>query len=630
MNDRHTTGFAGPRVGSRTETADLRFGGASSGPSIPFRRPLFWIGLVSFFLLFADLGSYALIEGEAMYAEIAREMRVSGDYITPHLNGTRHFDKPAFLYWLIALSQGLLGETESAARMWPVLATWGTIFVVAGIGSSLYGSTASRLGALVFAACTGPHIFGRLAMPDGILCFWIALAVLGYVRGYPREGDPTGWRRLMFASLGFAALTKGILGLGLGSAVIGLHVLLGGGLRRFLTWDLVAGVLLTLLVAVPWYGALGIRNPDFFGYFFIREHLLRFTGQRYPRDECLSLPVFLAFTYVWTFPWLAFLPPALVRGFKRLRLEGLRKSPDLLPLVWIFVVLGLFSASQSRLEYYALPCLPAFALLMGKYWEELSRDTAQDRSRKAAGIALGILTVLLAMAALAAMIILGPQKEVIFHAFQQNYPDAGWVEGPVQLSILDRIHFPTIATLLGTAVCMGLATAALFRGRTVWSVRILAGMMIPVFLLIHWGFRVMEPYHSTRAMAEIVRQAATPDHIVVFTEPHEYMWVGGITYYTKRLVHILKDPRYDHVSTRRREPPQRFLDNTELTALWTSDKPVLLVADVTRRDVHPILAAAGSVEVVARIGNLVTYGNQGGSTPAQPLPGPSHWPSPSQ
>jgi len=129
---------------------------------------------------------------------------------------------------------------------------------------------------------------------------------------------------------------------------------------------------------------------------------------------------------------------------------------------------------------------------------------------------------------------------------------------------------------------------------------------------------------------EIVRQAATPDHIVVFTEPHEYMWVGGITYYTKRLVHILKDPRYDHVSARRREPPERFLDTTEFTTLWTSGKPVLLVADVTRRDVYPILSAAGPVEVVAGIGNLVAYENKGIPISAQPTPSPSHWPSPPQ
>lgn len=630
MNESRTSSQVESRIGFPGRKEWRYFAIPSSCFAFPFSRPLFWIGAASLAMLFAGLDSFGFIECEAMYAEVAREMRMVGDFITPHLNGTRHFDKPAFFYWLIVLSQSLLGETEFAARMWPVLATWGTVLVVAGIGRSLYGPRASRLGALVFATCMGPHIFGRMAIPDAVLCFWIALAVLGYVRGYLQQDGSSRWRWWMFAGLGFATLTKGILGLGLGSTIIGLHLLLSGGLNRFFSRHLVPGILLTLAIAAPWYVALGSRNPDFWEYFIVREHLLRLTGERYPRDECLSLPVFLAVTYVWTFPWLALVPQAIVRGFKRLCPDGFRKAPDLLPLLWIGVVLGLFTAAQSRLEYYALPAMPAFALLTGKLLDDLRTEPCSSPSVRAAAGALAILTFALALAAVAAMIILGPERDLVFRAVRESYPDAGWVEGTVQMSILDQIRFPTIAAMLGSAVCAGLATTAIFRRKIHWSYLMLSGMMIPFFFLVHWGFQVMQPFNSSKDIAEVIRRAAGPEHTVVFQEPHEYMWVGGITYYTKRLVHILKDPRYDMASARRREPPERFLDTDQFLALWTSERPVLLVSDETRRDLYPLLSSVGPVHPVDKIGNLAVFSNVPvtSRTDPDPDPAPSLWSSP--
>jgi 4-amino-4-deoxy-L-arabinose transferase-like glycosyltransferase len=580
------------------------------GPPAP-RRPLLWIALAALPFCLLDLGRPALNDGEAMYAEVPREMRAGRDWITPHLNGTRHFDKPPFIYWVIGAGQPFLGETELAARLWPALAAWATIPVAGAIGSALFGARAGWLGALVFAASLGPYLFGRQVMPEPMLCLWIALAILGYARGALR-GDGRGpWPWVMYASLGLAALTKGILGVGLPAAIIGLHALLTGRLRVFRSWRAAAGLALAAAVALPWHLAVARANPDFFGYYVIREHLLRFTGQRFPQDEFLPLPLFLAFTLVWTFPWMALVPQALGRAGRRLAGLGVRKAEDLLPLLWIAVVVGLFTASRSRLEYYALPSVPAFALLVGRLWDEVlgpaanpGGGTPRPASRRALAVALGAMAALMVAAAAASLVVLGPGKDVVSLAVTAFWPEAGWIGAPEQQAMLERIRIPTMATLMGVAGLTLGALAAARRGRHGVACALLAGMMAPLFALIHWGFLVVEPLQSSRQLAGIVQGVAGPGDPVVFQEPYEYMWVGGITFYAKRMVSILKDPRFEGVPGRRREPPDRFLDRQQLEALWASGRRVVVVAD-ERGGVEAALDRLRPAELVGRSGGRV-------------------------
>lgn len=573
--------------------------GQSSGFSRLLRYPVLWIVLaVAPFYLF-DLYSPAFNDGECMYAEIGREMRMTGDWITPHLNGTRHFDKPPLLYWMIGLGQSLFGETEYAARMWPALATLGAAFLVGAIGRSLYGRRAGWLSALVFITCLGPHLFGKLAMPDLPLLFCITLAILGYVRGFMIETPASGrWSLLMFAGIGLATLSKGLVGLGLSSTIIGVHALLSGRVRAFFSRRFALGIAVTLAIAAPWYVAAAFANPDFLGYFFIREHLMRFTGQRFPPDECVALPVFLVLTFVWTFPWLPLVPQALWRGMRRLKAGPLLKGIDLLPFVWIGIVLLLFSASKSRLEYYAMPAIPAFALLLGKLWDDLLEQGPE--SRRSLGRAFGVMAGAMVLAAIAAFAVFGPWQDVVFHFYATSWPTSGWVEGPEQAALLDRLRIPSILSMAGLAVFTVAALIAALKSRPRVALGITAVMTAPLFLMIHWGFVVVEPFHSSAQTAAIVNRVAGPDDIVVFQEPHEYMWTSGITYYTKRYVHILKDPRFEGLTTRRREPPERFLDSSGLQRLWASGKKVVFVGDPNRGNLADVLAQAGPVKDVGR------------------------------
>src|SRR5207344_999778 len=99
-------------------------------------------------LWFVNLDSRRLVHpDEGRYAEIAREMVASGDWVTPRLNGLKYFEKPPLQYWITALAYRAFGVHEWTARLWPALAGLVTV-AAAGVTGTILGGPA--LGA--FAA----------------------------------------------------------------------------------------------------------------------------------------------------------------------------------------------------------------------------------------------------------------------------------------------------------------------------------------------------------------------------------------------------------------------------------------------------------------------------------------------
>lgn len=572
--------------------------------------PLLWVSLAALPIYLLGLWTPGLEHSEGMYAEIAREMRNGADWITPHLNGARHFDKPPLLYWLIAIAQTVLGESEFSARLFPALAAWGTIPVTGAIGNALFGPRAGWVSALVQATSLGPFIFGRMILPDPSLSFWISLAILGYVKGFVQDnnGLRSPWPWVMFAAAGFASLIKGLLGLGLPAIIVGIHAILSGRLRSLFSPRLLLWAGLTAIVAVPWYWAVCQANPEFFNYFFIREHFQRYTGQRFPADEFVSLPMFLTLTLTWTFPWATVVPAALWNGARRAFRSGWRNAPELLPLLWVGIVVGLFSTSRSRLEYYAFPALPAVSVLVGYFWCQLLESRRTIPTPRAVIVSVGSMAVLACLAAVGSYLLLGPASGLVFDAVAGTWPGSGWGGGSEQTATLDRICWPTVLSFAWIAAIGTGATLSLKKRRPGMAFALLAVMTIPLFGMVHWGFEVMEPYMSLRQPAQLAARHAGPSGVIVSREPHEYMWIGGLPYYSGRMAYVLKDPKYDQAPPNRREPPERFLDDGSLAALWTSATRVALVVDKA----DPILAelrSTGRYDPIAQIGNRVVVGN---------------------
>lgn len=327
--------------------------------------------LASGLFFFFRLGSAPLTEpDEGRNAEVAREMLVTGDWCTPHLNYERKLNKPVLLFWASAFSMKLGGADEGAARFPSAAAAAAGVLAVYFLGRRMFGERAGLLSGLVLASSPIYIAFSRIVIFDMLLAVFITFAMLFFYLGLtePGQGPRRFCHLLCYTSMALAVLVKGPIGLVIPLAVIGLYLLLTGSLGRFREMEIVPGMVLMLVIASPWYVMMSIRNPEFPRYFFITEHIVRYTTDAFSRIKPFwyYLPVVIA----GIFPWVFFLPSAIKTSLKNIRERGAKKSPLLFLLLWAATVFLFFSFSRSKLAGYILPLFPALALMIGEFWDE--------------------------------------------------------------------------------------------------------------------------------------------------------------------------------------------------------------------------------------------------------------------
>ena len=331
------------------------------------------MALLVLFVYFWNLGSYGLIDpDEGRYSEIPREMLESGDFVTPRLNYVKYFEKPALHYWLTAGAFSLLGPSEFAARLVPALCGLGGCLLTFLLARRMTGSArAGGYSALVLAGTLLWFGVSRLNIIDMTLSFFFTAALFGYGMWLSDGDRPRGspWLLLFYAGMALATLSKGLVGVVLPGGIAVLHLLFA---RRW--WDLprifpLLGIALYFALTAPWFWAVCRANPDFFDFFFIREHLLRYLTRVHGRHEpfWFFVPILLAALVPWTGMLLEALHAA--RGKWGL----LPRSSGLFLGVWFAVPFLFFSLSSSKLIPYIAPCMPPLAILIGTALEILSR-----------------------------------------------------------------------------------------------------------------------------------------------------------------------------------------------------------------------------------------------------------------
>src|SRR5512147_466528 len=195
------------------------------------------------------------VPDEGRYVEIPREMAVTGDYLTPRLNGVKYFEKPVLFYWLESLSIWLFGLDEFTLRLWPALLALAGCLAVYGAGRRLYGREAGILAAVVLATSGLYYALSRLIILDMPVTVLLTIALLVFLVG---THEPAGWRRRVllwafYAFMALAVLTKGLIGIFIPAMVIGAWILLLGEWRLLKAIELPSGLALFLLIAVPWH-----------------------------------------------------------------------------------------------------------------------------------------------------------------------------------------------------------------------------------------------------------------------------------------------------------------------------------------------------------------------------------------
>src|SRR2546422_647308 len=269
----------GRRVGSDPGRARSR--GRMSGRTA--LRLAACLGL-SAVLAFYQLGERPLSSpAEARYALIARAMLDDGDWVQPRLNGVRYYEKPPLLYWSVAASYRLFGQTEGASRVPSAAAYVATVAVTFFLARELLGAATAPLAALVFATSAGPFLYWPVLFSDTLFVLWLAVSLLGLVvvaRGQRGLLGPL----LFWGGLSLAGLTKGLAGLVFPLGTAATCALLFGPIRLLHDLRPRLGVAVVSLVLVPWHLLLGVRDPDFLRFYLVNEHLLRFFNAREPID----------------------------------------------------------------------------------------------------------------------------------------------------------------------------------------------------------------------------------------------------------------------------------------------------------------------------------------------------------
>ena len=407
---------------------------------------------------------------EVYFADAARGMVESGDWLVPRYEGRPFFDKPILSYWAMAASMSVFGPTPAAARLVPLVASLLLVLATAWLGTLVFDRRSAFAGGIVLATTVAFLSFARVAMSDMLLALFSTLAVALGVRAYRSPGGRTTLTLLgVVLGLGFA--TKGPIALVLpGLALALLPLQQRPRLPPLATGALALATAAFLVLGLGWFALVWRRlGPEPLVFFFFRENLERFAGETFDvgRPFWFYPPAYLA----EGLPWSVFLPIALWRLLPA-RDASERRSARFLA-GWVALVLVPLSLSRGKLDYYLLPLYPALSLLVGHYfaavpWRRL--DVVWARG----ALVLGALAL--------AFVLVRPPR----------LPEP-WLPAPALRALL-------VATLVLAGACLLLAAV---RPKPAQVMAALAAPVVVVFfLVVGWflpAFAERQPNHAIAA-----------------------------------------------------------------------------------------------------------------------------------
>ena len=288
----------------------------------------------------------------------------TGDYIVPHLNYVRYFEKPPLLYWSVAISYKLFGISEWSFRFTNAAFAFLSVLFLYFFARKWFNKKAALLSCLILISSFGFFSMARVVTTDMCFSFFLFASLLCFYDFY-RNKKPI-MLYLFYALAGLATLAKGpvaVILLG-GTILIFLIVEKRFSFLRELKW--IKGVTLYGIIVLPWIIAISLREQEFLYFFFIDQHFLRFATTQHKRSG--PLYYFLPVLFGGMFPWSIFIPRSIIKLWQKRELR--------LFIIWSALVLGFFSVSGSKLPPYILPIFPALSLVLGVFFYENRSDYA--------------------------------------------------------------------------------------------------------------------------------------------------------------------------------------------------------------------------------------------------------------
>jgi 4-amino-4-deoxy-L-arabinose transferase-like glycosyltransferase len=350
-------------------------------------------------LFFLGLGDMGLTDrDEGRNAEAGREMFETGDRLTPTFNYELRVAKPVFLYWLMDWSYRLFGISEFAARFPSALFGVGLILLQYFFLAHVRDQTIALFGSLMLLLNVEILGLGRMALTDSVLIFFTTASLYGFWLGLHGQGLVRRWIWAFYIGMALATLTKGPVGFVVPLVAASLYLTWTRRWQDYWRNGLpLAGTLVFLLLALPWYIAMFMVHGDAYASSAKANTVGRFLSPMEGHHGTIFfyIPILL----LGFFPWSGFLPIPLYRTIKdwyQLRRSALQPDPartsdlELFAALWVIGVFVFFTASSTRLPHYIGPLFPAAAILTACFWSRCLNDPTTPGTRASIHITTGL------------------------------------------------------------------------------------------------------------------------------------------------------------------------------------------------------------------------------------------------
>jgi len=454
-------------------------------------------------LLFLGLGANTIWDAnEAFYVETPRQMVLSGDYINPVFNGEPRMNKPVLSYWVVAGLYHLFGTSVAVERFGIALGAVGILLAAFIYGRALKSSLTGWLAVLIVATSPQFVMFSRRIFIDIWVTMFMTLAVGFFLLAEVQSARRRLWLAAMYVAIGLGVLTKGPVALVFPAGAIGLWLLTERRLGDITKLWIVPGALIVLAINLPWWWAVYSQHGiEPVRAFWLGENFGRYTEAMQPgeRDVWFYLPVVLGDL----FPWTLFVIAGLVSGVKAFG----RTSPNSIRrflLIWVVLLVGVFSFSETKQDLYVFPIVPALAALAAE-WILGGLESARLRALLAGTAVL--------------LLIVGGGIVRLFGTMAVGHQIAG-------------------ATAMGLTLVVGglIAGVLAWRRRAAWSIGAFAGTLIAanyVFALV--ALPAVEEFKPTVPMVKTIEARTKPGQPPPVVA-HYFTSLPSFVYYLNRPV----------------------------------------------------------------------------------------------
>ena len=515
-----------------------------------------WILLYASFSLLAP----PLLDGpDSVRAEAAREMAVHNDWVLPTVNGQRVLPTSPLLLWSTAVSYRIFTVTDWAARL-PLAFYALALFILAlALGARLFlNPVAGFYAALILLTSAGIFLFSHLIFPQILSTLWITLAMYFFWRSLRHKHASLGTAVGFAVACGLGVLSRGPQGVVIPILIVVLFLAITRNLPHLLRWHPVEGVIVFLLIALPWHVAVR-GEARLLGRYFMSS----------PGHHNAPLLLVWAFLLLWIMPWCFFSVAALARRPEHAPAYSKQMDPShqarLLLVLWL-IVEAAFAAFTPRHEPSILPALPALALLAAGWMA--ADELAPGRVGKAfawvflvGGLCGAAASVYFAVTApfvasgadIGPLLNLHPGQHHLFFGSLCDLTRASM--GAFRIPLL----IAAAALLAGTIGNLIFRLAAKARMANCF----LAGMMVALLVAAHIALNTFSPAISSAVLAQAIRPEIQSGDMVVVNG--HFVDASALGFYLQRTVKVLR-------------PPQNERDRAAFNASGTWEEPSALAS----------------------------------------------------